>query len=101
LFCCYVVRADEEEVEPEARGAVHTSTSNTLVLSEEPHVAPEASPPARDNPETSIPVRSPQAPEKKKAKIGAAGEQELATGSTSTPVLDDVSYLFLLVAFFS
>jgi hypothetical protein len=53
----------------------------------------------QDDPETSIPVRIPRGP-KKKAKIGATGNKELAAGSTSIPLLDDVSYLFLLVAFF-
>jgi hypothetical protein len=54
----------------------------------------------QDDPETSIPVRSPQGPKKKKAKTGAASDQELAAESTSIPLLDDVSCLFLLVAFF-
>ncbi|KAK1686553.1 hypothetical protein QYE76_047401 [Lolium multiflorum] len=43
----------------------------------------------QDDPETSIPVRSPQGPKKKKAKTGAASDQELAAESTSIPLLDD------------
>jgi hypothetical protein len=76
------------------------STSNTLVLSEDHPVAPEASPSAQDDPETSVPMPSPRVPKKKKPKIGAAGQQELAAESMSTPTLNDVIYLFLLVAFF-
>jgi hypothetical protein len=67
-----------------------------LVLSEDRRVAPEAFPPPQYDPEATIPVPSPQAPEKKKAKIGADGKQELAAGSMSTPLLHDVSYLSYL-----
>ncbi|KAM0871310.1 hypothetical protein ACQ4PT_039477 [Festuca glaucescens] len=79
----------EESEEPEAHGPAPTSTSNTLVLSEERRVASETSPLPQHNPEASTPVPSPRAPKKKKAKTGAASTQELAAGSTSGPLLDD------------
>ncbi|KAM0921153.1 hypothetical protein ACQ4PT_007047 [Festuca glaucescens] len=80
---------DEEDLETEAHGPANTSTSNTLVLSEDRRIAPETSPPAHVDPEASNPVPSPQAPKKKRARTGATGKQELAAGSISTPLLDD------------
>ncbi|KAM0832703.1 hypothetical protein ACQ4PT_064736 [Festuca glaucescens] len=80
---------DEEELEPETHGPANTSTSNTLVLSEDRRVAPETSPPAQDDPEALTPAPSPRAPKKKRAKTGDAGKQELATGSMSTPLIND------------
>jgi hypothetical protein len=71
-----------------------------LVLPEDRRVAPETSPPAHVDPEAPNLTPSPQAPKKKRAKTGAAGKQDFATGSLSTPLLDNVSYLFLFVAFF-
>ena len=100
LYCCYIDRDDEEDLEPEAHGPANTSTSNTLVLSEDRRVAPETSPPAHVDPEASSLAPIPRAPKKKRARTGAAGKQELAAGSISTPLLDDVSYFFLLVVFF-
>jgi hypothetical protein len=99
LFCCYIDRADEEEVNPEAHGPANMSTSNKLVLSEDRRVAPEASPPPQDDPEASTPVPSPRVPKQKKAEIGAAGKQELAARSMSTPLLNDVNYLSYLSPF--
>jgi hypothetical protein len=99
LYCYYIVRDDEEELEPEAHGPANTSTSHTLVLSEDRRVVPETSPPAQDDLEASTPAPSPWAPKKKRARTGAAGKQELAAGSMSTPLLNGVSYLFLFVAF--
>jgi hypothetical protein len=103
LYFCYIDyidRDDEEELESEAHGLANTSTSHTLVLPEDRHVAPETSPPAHVDPEAPTLTPSPQAPKKKRAKTGAAGKQDFATGSLSTPLLDNVSYLFLFVAFF-
>ncbi|KAM0908070.1 hypothetical protein ACQ4PT_015702 [Festuca glaucescens] len=80
---------NEEDLEPETHGPANTSTSNTLVLSEDRRVAPETSPPTHVDPEASSPTSSPRAPKKKRARTGAAGKQELATGSISTPLLDD------------
>ena len=87
-------RDDEEMLELEAPRPANTSTSHTLVLSEEPHVAPESSAPTHVAPEASAPARSPRAL-KKKARTGAAGKEEIATGSLLTPLLDDVRYPFL------
>ncbi|KAM0929882.1 hypothetical protein ACQ4PT_001336 [Festuca glaucescens] len=80
---------DEEDLEPETHGPANTSTSNTLVLSEDRRVAPETSPPIHVDLEASSPASSPRAPKKKRARTGAAGKQELAAGSISTPLLDD------------
>ncbi|KAM0861641.1 hypothetical protein ACQ4PT_045759 [Festuca glaucescens] len=80
---------DEEDLEPEAHGPANTSTTNTLVLSEDHRVVPETSPPAHVDPKASSPTPSPRAPKKKRARTGAAGKQELAAGSISTPLLDD------------
>ncbi|KAK1610891.1 hypothetical protein QYE76_034564 [Lolium multiflorum] len=79
-------QVDEEEVEPEAHGPANTSTSNTLVLFEDRRIVPV---PPQDDPEASTPVPSPRAPKPKKAKTGAAGKQEIATGSMSAPLLED------------
>jgi hypothetical protein len=92
---CYIDRADEEEVEPEAHGPANTSTSNTLVLSEDLRVERETSPPHEADPKTVSPVPSPQAPKKKKAKIGAGKDKEVAAGSVPNPLLGDVSCLLL------
>jgi hypothetical protein len=70
-----------------------------LVLSEDERVAAETSPPPQVDPEATTPVPIPRAPKLKKARIGVAGKQELATGSMSIPLLEDVSFLFLVVAF--
>jgi hypothetical protein len=96
LLYCYVDRADEgeEEEEPAAHGLAPTSTSNTLVLSEEHRAAAETSPPPQHNLEVPTPMPSSRAPKSKKAKTGAGSTQELATGSTSAPLLEDVSSLF-------
>ncbi|KAK1681479.1 hypothetical protein QYE76_042327 [Lolium multiflorum] len=89
-----VSSADEggEEEEPEAHGPAPTSTSNTLVLSEECHVGSEASPPPQHNSEAPTPVPIPRAPKPKKAKTGAGSTQELATGTTSGPLLEDMHF---------
>jgi hypothetical protein len=92
-----VNRDDEEILELEAPRPGNTSTSHTLFLSEEPHVAPKTSAPTHIAPEMSTPARNPQA--KKKARTGAAGKRQLATGSLLAPLLDDVSYLSLYVVF--
>ncbi|KAK1608836.1 hypothetical protein QYE76_032509 [Lolium multiflorum] len=80
---------DEELLELEAPRPANTSTSHALVLSEEPHVAPESSAPTPVAPEASAPTRSPRALKKKKTRMGVAGKEEIATGSLLTPLLDD------------
>ena len=88
-------RDDEEMLELEAPRPANTSTSHTLVLSEEPRVALESSAPTHLAPEALALARSPRALKKKKARTGAAGKEEIATGSLLTPLLDDVRYPFL------
>jgi hypothetical protein len=102
LFYCYIDSADEEEEEeePKAHGLAAARTSNTLVLFEERCVGSEASSPPQHNSEAPTLVPSPRAPKPKKAKTGAGSTQELATGTTSGPLLEDVSFLSLLVANF-
>ncbi|KAM0837699.1 hypothetical protein ACQ4PT_061459 [Festuca glaucescens] len=80
---------DEEMLELEAPRPANTSTSHTLVLSEEPRVAPESSALTHVAPESSAPARSPRALKKKKARMSAASKEEIATGSLLTPLLDD------------
>jgi hypothetical protein len=65
-----------------------------MVLSEEHITAAKSSPPPQQNTEASNPVPSPQAPVPKKARTGAGNTQEIVAGSSSTPLLDDVSPLF-------
>jgi hypothetical protein len=88
---------DEELVELEAPKPANTSTSHTLVLFDEPHVAPESSVLAHVAPESSAPVHSPRALKKKKrkAKTCVSEKEEIITRSLLTPLLDDVRYLFL------
>ena len=88
---------DEELLELEAPRPANTSTSHTLVLSEEPHVAPESSVPTYVAPEASAPVHSPRALKKKKARTGVSEKEEIISASLLTPLLDDVSYLVFFV----
>ncbi|KAM0854695.1 hypothetical protein ACQ4PT_050284 [Festuca glaucescens] len=69
---------DEDPLGLDTPRPANTSTSHTLVLSEDPKVAPEP----------SDPPHSPQ-PLKKKSRTGAAGKEVIATGSLLTPLLDD------------
>ncbi|KAM0861187.1 hypothetical protein ACQ4PT_046049 [Festuca glaucescens] len=69
---------DEEPLGLDTPRPANTSTSHTLVLSEDPKVAPEP----------SDPPHSPR-PLKKKSRTGAAGKEVIATGSLLTPLLDD------------
>ncbi|KAK1692138.1 hypothetical protein QYE76_008835 [Lolium multiflorum] len=78
-----------EEEEPAAHGPAPTSTSNTLVLSEEHRTAAETLPPPQHHSKAPTPVPSPRAPLAKKARTGAGSTQDLATGSTSAPLLED------------
>jgi hypothetical protein len=63
LFCRYTDRADEGEEEPEVHGPAPTSTSNTLVLSEEHCVSSKASPPPQHDPKAPTPVAQPPSTE--------------------------------------
>ncbi|KAK1645009.1 hypothetical protein QYE76_062814 [Lolium multiflorum] len=73
-----ILRDDDEALELDAPKPTNTSTSHTLVLSEDPKIAPESSEPPR-NPRVL----------KKKARTGAAGKEQIATRSLLTPFLDD------------
>ena len=77
-------RDDEEHPELDASEPANTSASHTLVISEDPKTALE----------TIDPPPSPRVL-KKKSRTGAAGKGVVATGSLSTPLLDDVSLPFL------
>ncbi|XP_047043333.1 uncharacterized protein LOC124647428 [Lolium rigidum] len=78
-----------EEEEPATHGTAPTSTSNTLVLSQEHRTAAETLPPPQHNPEEPTPVPTPRALLAKKARTGACSTRELATGNTSAPLLED------------
>jgi hypothetical protein len=81
-------RDDEEHLDLDASKPANSSTSHTLVISEEPKTALE----------TSNPSRSPRV-SKKKTKTGAAGKEVVATGSLPTPLHDDVSIFLSSFAF--
>jgi hypothetical protein len=74
-------------------GMAPTTTSNTMVLSEEPRTAADSSPPPQQIIETSTPAASPRAPVPKKARTGVGDTGGLVTGNSSTPFLDDVGPL--------
>jgi hypothetical protein len=90
-----VNRDDAELLELEAPRPANTSTSCTLVLSEETHVAPESSVPTHVAPEAPAPVHSPRALKKKKARTVVSRKEEIITGSLLTHLLNDARYLFL------
>jgi hypothetical protein len=91
FFCISSSEEEGEEEEPAVLGMAPTSTSNTMVLSEEHRTAAEYSPPPQHNTETSTPLASPRAPSPKRAKTGAGDTHEIVAGSSSTPFLDDIS----------
>ena len=76
-------RDDEEHLDLDASKLANTSTSHTMVISEDPKAALES----------SDPPRSPRAL-KKKLQTGAGSKGVVASGSLSTPFLDDVSTFF-------
>jgi hypothetical protein len=90
-----VNKDDKELLELEPPRPANTSTSHTLVLSDEPPIDLETSAPTHVAPETSAPARIPRELKKKKARTGASGNEEIITGSLLTPLLDDVKYLLL------
>jgi hypothetical protein len=101
LPSCYIDRSEEgAKKEPTAHVTAPTSTSNTLVISEEHRTAAETSPPPQQHVEASTPEPSPRAPLAKRAKTGAGSTQGIVAGSTSSPLMDDVSSpLFSLLVF--
>ena len=76
-------RDDEEHLELDASEPANTSTSHTLVISEDPKTALE----------TTDPPPSPRVL-KKKPRTGTASKGVIASGSLSTPLLDNVSTFF-------
>ena len=67
-----------------------TSTSHTLVVSEAQADGDESSPP-QQNTEQPTPPASPLVPSPKRARVESITEPTLQLGSSSTPLLDDVS----------
>jgi hypothetical protein len=93
-LCSYVDSGEkEEEEEPAILGTAPTSTSNTMVLSEEDRAAAGSSPPPEQIIPTSTPPASPRAPSPKRHKTGAGEDQTLVLGSSSTSMMNDVSFL--------
>ena len=96
LFC----HSDDEET-PTLDVAARTSTSHTLVISEKPVEGEESSPP-QQNVDTSTPS-SPRAPPPKRARVEKIVDPAPQLGSSSPPLLDDVSLstsIFSLFYFF-
>ncbi|KAM0896403.1 hypothetical protein ACQ4PT_023220 [Festuca glaucescens] len=77
-FAAVVSSDDEEPLDIDTPRPANTSTSHTIVLSEDPKVAPES----------SGPPRSPRVL-KKKPRTSASGKEVVASGDLSTPLLDD------------
>ncbi len=82
-------RDDEMHSEHNASGPANTSASQTLVVSEDPKIPPEA----------TDPPKSPRAL-KKKPRTGAAGKGVVVAENPSAPHLDDVSELFYFICLF-
>jgi hypothetical protein len=75
---------------PAIDAPTRTSTSHTLVVSEVPVEGEESSPP-QQNIDAPIPPASPLVPSSKRARVETIMEPTLQLGSSSTPLLDDVS----------
>ena len=80
---------DEEEV-PAFDATARTSTSHTLVVSEVQVEGEESSPP-QQNLDAPTPPSSPLVPSPKRTRVETITEPTLQLGSSSTPLLDDVS----------
>ena len=80
---------DEEEAQ-DIDATARTSTSHTLVVSEVQVEGEESSPP-QQNTEQPTPPASPHVPSPKRARVESITEPALQLGSSSTPLLDDVS----------
>jgi hypothetical protein len=85
--------SDEEDENPPIDVAARPSTSRTLVVSEAQPDGDETSPPQQDI-KHPTPVASTHAPSPRRARVEPAKEPTLLTGSSTTPLMDDVSYLF-------
>jgi hypothetical protein len=92
--------SDDEEEVPTLDVAPRTSTSHTLIVSETPVEGEESSPP-QQNVVTTTPPSSPLAPSPKRTRVETIMEPAPQLGSSSNPLLDDVSFLtFLPVSIF-
>jgi hypothetical protein len=88
---------DEEEKEGnEVPGAALTSTSQTLVLSENRNAGEESSPLPQQEVETS-PPSSPRAPSPKRARIEAGEAHAIVAEDSSASILKDVSFLYVSI----
>jgi hypothetical protein len=83
-------RSDDEEEVPTFDVAARTSTSHTLVVSETPVEGEESSPP-QQNIGAPTPPASPLVPSPKRTRVETIMEPTLQLGSSSSPLLDDVS----------
>ena len=86
--------SDDEEEIPTVDVAPLTSTSHTLLASDTLVEGEETSPPQRDV-ITTTPPSSPLAPSPKRTRIETIIEPAPQLGSSSTLLLDDVSFFFL------
>ena len=75
---------------PAMDATARTSTSHTLVVSEVQVEGEESSPP-QQNADEPTPPASPHVPSPKRARVETITEPALQLGSSSTPLLDDVS----------
>ena len=91
--------SDDEEETPTVDVAPLTSTSHTLLASDTLVEGEETSPPQRDV-ITTTPPSSPLAPSPKRTRIETIIEPAPQLGSSSTLLLDDVSFFFLPISIF-
>ncbi|KAK1662471.1 hypothetical protein QYE76_050630 [Lolium multiflorum] len=89
-----LVSSDDEEEEQPTDAAARTSTSCTLVVSETQRDGEETSPP-QQNVEHLTPPASPRASSPKRARVEPSKETIMFPGDSSTPSLDDTSYIDL------
>ena len=90
--------SDDEEETPTVDVAPLTSTSHTLLASDTLVEGEETSPPQRDV-ITTTPPSSPLAPSPKRTRIETIIEPAPQLGSSSTLLLDDVSFFSLFFLF--
>jgi hypothetical protein len=83
-------RSGDEEEMPATDATARTSTSHTLVVSEVQVEGEESSPP-QQNIDAPTPPASPLVPSPKRTRVETITEPTLQLGSSSSPLLDDVS----------
>ena len=89
--------SDDEEEIPTVDVAPLTSTSHTLLASDTLVEGEESSPPQR-NVIATTPPSSPLAPSPKRTRIETIIEPAPQLGSSSTLLLDDVSFFFFFIS---